>query len=145
MVRLPWRDASRLEQNVKNGNARVTGDEQYYTPDDICDQIVKVVQSVVKDWKTRHWIEPAAGTGNFVKAEIRGGVLMNKIIATDLHPMNKIIIKSDFLDSRYTVPTGTDSITVTNPPFGRNNSLCLPFFNKAATFSEYICIIVPKS
>jgi hypothetical protein len=38
-----------------------------------------------------------------------------------------------------------DAITISNPPFGRNNSLSIPFFNRAADHSEYIAFIVPRS
>jgi hypothetical protein len=36
-------------------------------------------------------------------------------------------------------------VTISNPPFGRNNSLSIPFFNRAAGHSEYIAFIVPRS
>jgi hypothetical protein len=36
-------------------------------------------------------------------------------------------------------------LTITNPPFGRNNSLSIPFFNKAAQVSDVIVFIVPRS
>ena len=36
-------------------------------------------------------------------------------------------------------------ITITNPPFGRNHSLSIPFFNKCADISNYIGFIIPKS
>jgi hypothetical protein len=39
----------------------------------------------------------------------------------------------------------TGAITISNPPFGRNNSLSIPFFNKAAKHSDYIAFIVPRS
>ena len=38
-----------------------------------------------------------------------------------------------------------NAITISNPPFGRNNSLSIPFFNRAAEHSEYIAFIVPRS
>jgi hypothetical protein len=34
---------------------------------------------------------------------------------------------------------------VTNPPFGRNNSLSIPFFNRAARYADVIAFIVPRS
>ena len=37
------------------------------------------------------------------------------------------------------------AITISNPPFGRNNSLSIPFFNKSAKHSDYIAFIVPRS
>jgi hypothetical protein len=36
-------------------------------------------------------------------------------------------------------------IPISNPPFGRNNSLSIPFFNHAAKASDAICFIVPRS
>jgi hypothetical protein len=36
-------------------------------------------------------------------------------------------------------------VTISNPPFGRNNSLSIPFFNRAAEVSDYVCFIVPRS
>jgi len=36
-------------------------------------------------------------------------------------------------------------VTVSNPPFGRNNSLSIPFFNHAAKQSDYIAFLVPRS
>jgi hypothetical protein len=36
-------------------------------------------------------------------------------------------------------------VTISNPPFGRNNSLSIPFFNRAAEHSEFIAFIVPRS
>jgi len=36
-------------------------------------------------------------------------------------------------------------VTITNPPFGRNNALSIPFFNHAAKYSQTICFVVPRS
>jgi hypothetical protein len=33
----------------------------------------------------------------------------------------------------------------TNPPFGRNHALSVPFFNQAATFASVIAFIVPRT
>lgn len=133
---------------MNSGYARTTGKEQYYTPAPLCDSIVVLVQSKIKDWQNRTWVEPAAGTGNFVIAEIENGVDPSKIIAIDLYPKQQFrlvkIRKADFLDDAVQLKV-KNAITLTNPPFGRNNSLCVPFFNKSAKFSDYICVIVPRS
>ncbi|MEN9753227.1 MAG: hypothetical protein RL670_918, partial [Actinomycetota bacterium] len=37
------------------------------------------------------------------------------------------------------------AVAISNPPFGRNNSLSIPFFNKAAEYADTIAFIVPRS
>jgi hypothetical protein len=37
------------------------------------------------------------------------------------------------------------TLAISNPPFGRANKLCIPFFNKLANHCDYIGFIVPKS
>jgi hypothetical protein len=39
----------------------------------------------------------------------------------------------------------SDVITISNPPFGRANKLCIPFFNKCAEVSTHIGFLIPKS
>ncbi len=53
-----------------------------------------------------------------------------------------MVKKADFLVKKF---SAKDAVTISNPPFGRNNSLSIPFFNKAAEHSEFICFIVPRS
>jgi hypothetical protein len=56
------------------------------------------------------------------------------------------MIKKDFLTtSPIELNFSSDLVTITNPPFGRANSLSKKFFNHCAEFSEYICFIIPKS
>lgn len=53
-----------------------------------------------------------------------------------------MVDKKDFLEFD---SLEKDLVTISNPPFGRNNALAIPFFNRAANFSEYICFLVPRS
>ena len=125
---------------TKPGNKRVTGKEQYYTPADLADRLVGEVATKVKDLARRTVIEPAGGTGSFIKATKKHGV--KKIISFDIEPKHSDVSLADFLDAKI---SAHDAVTISNPPFGRNNSLSIPFFNKAAEHSEYICFIVPRS
>jgi hypothetical protein len=52
------------------------------------------------------------------------------------------VLLGNFLDQEL---TQQNLITISNPPFGRNNSLSIPFFNHAARVSNAICFIVPRS
>jgi len=122
------------------GNRRVTGKEQFYTPTDLSLQLTMKVAQLIKDFETRTVIEPAGGTGSFIKAAKSLGA--KKVISFDIEPKSDGVVEADFLNAELTV---SNAITISNPPFGRNNSLSIPFFNKAAQHSEYIAFIVPRS
>jgi len=122
------------------GNRRVTGKEQFYTPTDLSLELTMKVAELIKDFETRTVIEPAGGTGSFIKAAKSLGV--KKVISFDIEPKSDGVVEADFLNAELTV---SNAITISNPPFGRNNSLSIPFFNKAAHHSEYIAFIVPRS
>jgi predicted RNA methylase len=125
---------------VKLGNTRVTGKEQYYTPQDLAEKLISEVLVLVPDLTKRTVIEPAGGTGSFIKAAQAIGV--TEFLSFDIEPKHALVKKADFLAKKF---SAKDAVTISNPPFGRNNSLSIPFFNKAAEHSEFICFIVPRS
>jgi len=122
------------------GNPRVTGKEQFYTPPAIAESIMKIVQKRLGNLSGFTLLEPAGGTGSFIEAARRHG--LTKVISFDIEPHHKKIKLGDFLDQEI---TRKGLITISNPPFGRNNSLSIPFFNKAAQVSDLIVFIVPRS
>ncbi len=122
----------------KLGNRRVTGTEQYYTPKDLAAQLSKVVIDLVGTH--RHFLEPAGGTGVFIDALNSLGV--EQIESVDIHPKHPAVLNADFL--KFT-PDRQDLVCISNPPFGRNNALAVPFFNHAANFSDLIAFLVPRS
>ncbi len=122
------------------GNPRVTGKEQFYTPTELSLQLTMKVAEHIKDFQDRTVIEPAGGTGSFIKAAKSLGI--KKVLSFDIEPKADEVIEADFLDANLKV---SNAVTISNPPFGRNNSLSIPFFNKAAQHSEYIAFIVPRS
>jgi len=122
----------------KLGNRRKTGVEQYYTPRGLAfDLSSKLVAITGIDY---NFLEPAGGNGSFVDALSRLGA--KNIEAVDLYPKHPSVQKADFLSYE---PKGRNLVTVSNPPFGRNNSLSIPFFNHAAEHSDYIAFLVPRS
>lgn len=125
---------------TKLGNTRVTGTEQYYTPATLAADLVTTALMHISSAELRHYLEPAAGTGSFVKALELAGI--DQITAIDKFPKGELITKADFLSWN---PPRTDFVTISNPPFGRNNALSVPFFNHAAEFSDYIAFLVPRS
>ena len=122
----------------KLGNRRKTGVEQYYTPKDLALQLSKELISITG--VDRSFLEPAGGNGSFISA--LGALGAKDIQAVDLYPKHSKVLQANFLTHE---PTGKDLVTISNPPFGRNNSLSIPFFNHAANYSEYIAFLVPRS
>jgi predicted RNA methylase len=119
----------------------VTGKEQFYTPKELAQTLTNKVAQVIGGLTNRTVIEPAGGTGSFVTAAKELGA--KKILSFDIEPKADGVILADFLTSE--IKGVTDAVTISNPPFGRNNSLSIPFFNKAAKNSEYIAFILPRS
>ena len=137
---MPKTQAPQLGTAKKLGNRRTTGKEQYYTPTDLAEQLIAEVQALVPNLAERTILEPAGGTGSFLKAAAKIGA--TKFLSFDIEPKHDNVTKANFLEAKL---TGKDSVTISNPPFGRNNALSIPFFNKAADHSEFICFIVPRS
>lgn len=122
----------------KLGNRRKTGVEQYYTPKDLARLLSEELVAITGP--NRSFLEPAGGNGSFVSALEQLGA--KDIQAVDLYPKHPKVKSADFLSHQ---PRGKDLVTISNPPFGRNNSLSIPFFNHAANHSEYIAFLVPRS
>jgi predicted RNA methylase len=122
------------------GNPRVTGKEQFYTPPEVADRILRNVEKRIGNLSERVLLEPAGGTGAFIEAAKSHG--LTKVMSFDIEPHHKKIALGDFLDQEI---DKHGLLTITNPPFGRNNSLSIPFFNKAAQVSDLIVFIVPRS
>jgi predicted RNA methylase len=124
----------------KLGNTRVTGTEQYYTPTGLASELVAAALDQIPNSRMRAYLEPAGGTGSFLDALLNHGV--DNVIALDKYPKHPDVVLQDFL--HWKAPRH-DFVTISNPPFGRNNALSVPFFNHAAEFSEYIAFLVPRS
>jgi hypothetical protein len=122
------------------GNTRVTGKEQYYTPVTTAELVVNKLLHNMPDLVHRPWLEPAGGTGTFLDVLNRRGI--SNIISFDIEPHHDDVRRGNFLEQDV---HGTDFVSVGNPPFGRNNALSVPFFNKCAQVSSVICFIVPCS
>jgi hypothetical protein len=85
-------------------------------------------------------LEPAGGTGAFIEAVHAVGV--SKVVSFDIEPLHELVTEGNFLEQEV---KESNLVTISNPPFGRNNSLSIPFFNHAALVSDAICFIVPRS
>jgi predicted RNA methylase len=128
---------------VRPGNRRTTGKEQFYTPTDLALRLAALVSDKVGGFSDKTVIEPAGGTGSFLQAA--KALKANKLISFDIEPKAEGVLLADFLLETKGLEKISNAITISNPPFGRNNSLSIPFFNKAAQHSQYIAFVVPRS
>ena len=135
--------------NVKAGhknkqsysNKRTTGKEQYYTEDYVVDLCMeRVIQHI--DLKGRKLLEPCGGTGEFIEGFRKNGVADEDIVSYDIDPLHRLVKTGDYLKTNFDYK---HFVCITNPPFGRANSLSKKFFEHAATHSDYICFLIPKS
>jgi predicted RNA methylase len=67
---------------VKLGNPRVTGKEQFYTPPEVADRILRNVKKRIGDLSGQILLEPAGGTGAFIEAAKSYG--LTKVISFDI-------------------------------------------------------------
>lgn len=84
-------------------------------------------------------IEPSAGTGAFLP------YLPFHTEACDVDPKDPRIMEADFLRLNLLSCPPKPTLFIGNPPFGRNASLAIKFFNHAATVGDIIAFIVPLS
>lgn len=126
--------------NKPLGNSRTTGKEQFYTPQDVAQDIFTTLKDLVPNFTAYTLLEPAGGTGTIIDAGQKFG--MTSILSYDIEPLHPKVQQGNFLEQNI---NSKNVLTVSNPPFGRNNALAIPFFNHAAKFSDYIVFIVPRS
>lgn len=92
------------------------------------------------------WIEPSAGSGIFINAAIDAG--FPKISAAyDLMPQTEDVITADYLtvDLTKVFKENTQRLCLGNPPFGKNSSLAVKFFNHSAKNCDFIAMIFPAT
>lgn len=122
------------KNNIGNGL------DQFYTNPKYAKRCYEITKERVPNFKSYDLeLEPSAGDGSFYKL-----LSPKKRHGLDLDPKCNGVVKQDFFTYR---PKSTFKkiITIGNPPFGKNASLAVKFFNRAAKFSNAIAFVVPKS
>lgn len=112
--------------------------DQFYTKSAIAQECYHKTLEFLASHKIpqTYWLEPSAGTGAFYS------LLPDNKLGIDLDPKINHVICHDFL----TYPlVRNDYLTIGNPPFGKNSSLAIKFFNKCAQHSLLIAFILPKT
>ena len=119
--------------------------DQFYTNSKVSDHFVKVIKRELKEIVEKNnctFIEPSAGTGNFIKSLIKYHIDCKKIKAYDLDPKNINIKKQDYLDLN--IAKKSNRIVIGNPPFGKRAKLAIDFVNKSFEHSSYVAMILPN-
>jgi hypothetical protein len=115
--------------------------DQFYTQPFIAELCVAFLKRCMRQHRTRYiFIEPSAGDGSFYNL-----LPKDRRLGIDLDPRASGIMKLDFFHFKY---IGTRRVIVLgNPPFGKNSSMAVKFFNHAAWMPEvdFIAFIVPKT
>jgi hypothetical protein len=119
--------------------SEVTND-QFYTKDAVAYSLIKKLQD--KYNSIDMYVEPSAGSGSFYDF-----LPETKRIGLDIDPKHKEVRKQDFFsfDSSSLKNSYNSICVVGNPPFGKNSSLAIKFFNHSAMFAKYIAFIVPRT
>lgn len=118
--------------------------DQFYTTNEVASLCVGILcdtlPAISTDTSTL-FIEPSAGKGAFLNA-----IQSNHKIGFDIDPKLNSIIRQDFLKLDLSEYKGDGKLVfIGNPPFGKNASLAVKFFNHCATYADVIAFIVPKS
>ena len=114
--------------------------DQFYTNPDLARQYADRVIAVYGP-AVDCFVEPAAGHGAFVHPLRQAG---KPVIALDLFPQGEDIRQGDFLRDNLWPADGKIAV-VGNPPFGKNSSLAVKFFNRAAERADLIAFILPRT
>jgi|11_taG_2_1085331.scaffolds.fasta_scaffold06034_8 hypothetical protein len=113
--------------------------DKFYTNPKIASELLSRLDEIIP-LKDKLVIEPSAGNGSFLHYLKEHHI---KYLALDLVPEGQDIIEQDFFDF---VPRQKDNLVfVGNPPFGKNSSLAIKFFNHASKYAEVIAFIIPKT
>jgi len=110
--------------------------DQYYTRPGVAKHFYRIFRAHF-DPALYLMIEPSAGTGSFYRLLPLGS------LAYDVDPKYPGIIKADFLTVH--IKSSRPRAIIGNPPFGKNASMAVKFFNHAARQADVIALIVPRS
>jgi hypothetical protein len=108
--------------------------DKFYTKPEVAALCINTLANITE---IDLWLEPSAGAGAFLSR------LPLPRLGIDLEPDSDDIIQQDFFTYK---PSDKVKVAVIgNPPFGKNSSLAIKFFNHAAEWATIIAFIVPKT
>ena len=135
--------------------------DQYFTRPEIASNCISSLESIVSSFSIFDMIlEPSFGNGAFVKSLREKNIKTSVLKFIDIDACEEVY-RMDFL-KEFNPPSDflhqslnsnqiggairrKSSLTIGNPPFGKNSSLAISFFNRSAVFSDVIAFIVPRT
>ncbi len=115
--------------------------DQYFTKKPLAKELYDQTVSLLGDRVIFDcWLEPAAGDGaffNLLPPDNRLGI--------DIEKQFDEIIEDDFLTIEIEAFHGLRYTAIGNPPFGKNATLAIKFFNRCADMCEAVAFIVPRT
>ena len=127
---------------IESKNSNKLNLDKYYTSYDDMEYCVNKAWDILKDngYKISEFLEPSAGSGVFSNYLATSGL---DVIAIDIEPEGKDIIKADFLE--YPLEYVEGRCVIGNPPYGNRLNLANKFFKKSIELGDYIVFILPIS
>lgn len=120
--------------------------DRFYTKPDVAAACLAFLAPYAAKIAPQFWVEPSAGAGAFLAQ------LPYPRVGLDLQPAADEVMEADFLQWHPSStplpiagPIAGPFAVVGNPPFGKNSSLAVQFFNHAATFADLIAMILPRT
>lgn len=115
--------------------------DQFYTRPDVAAACMAHVIRITGG-QASLWLEPSAGTGTFLDLmpTPRLGLDLD-----DTSPHSEVVCGVNFLEWAGWRHLPKPIITVGNPPFGQNGKLAIDFLQHAMKFSDYVCMILPRT
>lgn len=123
-------------ENSDHGRLPDSELDQYYTASHVARDLYEVFREH-SDPRHYRMVEPSAGTAAFFSLLPPGS------LGYDLDPRCSGVQRADFL--AVDLPRDRPVAIIGNPPFGKNASMAVAFFNRAARAADVIAFILPAS
>lgn len=112
--------------------------DQFYTSPVVAKACFEFLKKSVSLFDTDLFLEPSAGDGAFFKLMPPG-----RRVGVDVEPKHPDVERQNYLTEFVPRPGAWRWVVVGNPPFGKNSSLAVRFFQKSAEFADVIAFVVP--
>jgi len=123
--------------------------DQFFTKKEVALECLNILFETLGNTDEKIFIEPSAGNGSFykfLKEKLVIGIEIDPYMCKNTKYINKDFLSlkpeniiSDFKEKKKNI------IIVGNPPFGKNSSKAINFFNHSTSFGDTIAMILPST
>lgn len=125
-------------------NPNKAAKDAYFTPVETCEWCLSKLSEIV-DLSGLKVLEPAAGSGNFVKAGSFGLNWTSNEPYPEYSQGFEADFSGDFTDNKWRATLGTFDAVISNPPFGDTASrLAKKFVNLSLELAPLVAMVLPK-